>query len=234
MAIFNPRNIESIGKYGDKVKLASYEEKDFQSYVYEMFRKQGCINRSFKRGYTLAYGEWKDRIHRNWFFPDDIYWDEEEAEWVFIIEKWHEHEKKWILIKRLPDFIFVVNKGNASIPDVYVIWEVKKAWLSDRCTSYRYCVNSSSRLRCNEEAIHEDDYDYEKRYNAVSYYIVQSNSLDGLKSRAEEQAEEYAEILSYLTPNPKATIYYRSVIFVLKSRKDPTIAEVKFGDSKTL
>jgi len=246
MAIFNPRNMTSIGKYGDEVRLRSDGEKDFQRYVYEKFIEKGCINRSFKRGYTLAYGVWNDRIHRNWFLPDNISWHVKEAEWLFDIDEWHEHEKKWIWIKRFPDFIFVVNKGNGSTPDVYVIWEVKKAWLecgSQRCqergengerwTSYRYCVHPSSRLRCNEIKIHKHDADFENRDN-LRYCIVQSNSLDGLKSRAENQARKYAEMLRMVIPNTNAKIYYRSVIFVLYTRRDPNIAEVNFGYSKTL
>jgi len=70
----------------------------------------------------------------------------------------------------------------------------------ERWTSYRYCVHPSSRLRCNEIKIHKHDADFENRDN-LRYCIVQSNSLDGLRSRAENQARKYAEMLRMVIPN---------------------------------
>jgi len=233
MAFFNPRTQNTIiGKESYDVKLTSDEEKDFHKYVYQKFRQKGCLNRSRKEGYTLAYGTWRKKIHSIWF-SSKLGWDKDEYEWVL------QNNKR-------PDFIFVKNKSNDSAPTTYVIWEVKKAWLycdsqlcqehgkhCDRCTSYRYCLKSSSNSYHNEVAIKDDDLDYEKKYHP-NYYIVQSNHLNGLKSRAENQATEYAKMLRKQIPNPNAMICYRSVVFVLRSRRDPNIAEVKFGDSKTL
>jgi len=234
MAFFNPRTQNTIiGKESYDVKLTSDEEKDFHKYVYQKFRQKGCLNRSRKEGYTLAYGTWRKNIHSIWF-SSKLGWDKGEYEWVL------QNNKR-------PDFIFVKNKSNASAPTTYVIWEVKKAWLycdsqrcqergkhGDRCTRYRYCVDPSLGYEDNEVEIHEDDYDYENRYNDVSYYIVQSNSLDGLKSRAENQAKEYAKMLRKQIPNTNAMICYRSVVFVLYSRRNKYIKTVQFGDSKTL